>query len=85
MTFVVKGQKDRHRVVFKRRAMASLGARGASSSASNLVDSALHGNTRLQPSSAEASAQAGDGCGFHLQASNLPHHVRKNSSCEHGS
>jgi len=58
MTFLVKGQKHRHRVVFNRRAMAG---QDPSSSASNIGDGALHGNAHLQqPSSAAPSSRVGD-------------------------
>ncbi|KAE9370437.1 terpenoid cyclases/Protein prenyltransferase [Stipitochalara longipes BDJ] len=58
MTFLVKGQKHRHRVVFKRRAMASL---DSSSSASGNLDGALPGNAHhQQPSSVEPSSRVGD-------------------------
>ena len=55
MTFLVKGQKHRHRVIFERRAMAG------SSSASKPLEQLLHGDSQnRQPHPAEPSSRVGD-------------------------
>jgi protein farnesyltransferase subunit beta len=59
MTFLVKGQKHRHRVVFKGRAMAGS---DPSSSADRIVEESLYGDDqRRQPYLADPSSRVGDG------------------------